>query len=281
MRILWQSFVDRAGNAPYFERLSAYLNEIAAPGTKVKLRGTSPPDRDFGRLTEFRCAALAIDSALAAEDEGFDVFVFGHFQDPGLYEARSALRIPVVGVGEATLHLAAQLGRRIGLVSIDPVFAVWHLEQAERYGLRDRVVGVAGMGAIPEDFSAAFAGDGAALARLKAAFMAGAEPLVALGADVIVPAGCPGCCSPARRASPSGMRRWSIAPPSASRRPRWWRSSMSSTASNRAAGRASPWRRRGRERIFARSSRKGGRVTARECRARRAGLQDGTSATRR
>ena len=41
------------------------------------------------------------------------------------------------------------------------------------------VVGVAGMGTIPEDFSAAFAGDGAALARLKAAFMAGAEPLVA------------------------------------------------------------------------------------------------------
>ncbi len=189
MRILWQSFVDRAGNAPYFERLSAYLNEIAAPGTEVELRGTSPPDRDFGRLTEFRCAALAIDSALAAEDEGFDVFVFGHFQDPGLYEARSALGVPVLGVGEATLHLAAQLGRRIGLVSIDPVFAVWHLEQAERYGLRDRVVGVAGMGAIPEDFSAAFAGDGAALARLKAAFMAGAEPLVALGADVIVPAG--------------------------------------------------------------------------------------------
>ena len=30
MRILWLSFVDAAHNAPYFERLSRYLNEIAA-----------------------------------------------------------------------------------------------------------------------------------------------------------------------------------------------------------------------------------------------------------
>ena len=189
MRILWLSFVDAAHNAPYFERLSRYLNDIAAPGTSVDVLGTSPPDRDFGRLTEFRCAALAIDRCIEAEAQRYDGFVMGHFQDPGLYEARSAVRIPVVGAGEATLHLAAQLGRRLGLVSIDPVFEVWHYEQAERYGLRERISGVAGLGFVPEDFNPAFAGEASALARMRAIFEEKADPLVAAGADVIVPAG--------------------------------------------------------------------------------------------
>jgi Asp/Glu/hydantoin racemase len=189
MRILWLSFVDAAQNAPYFERLSSYLNGIAAPGTTVEVTGTSPPDRDFGRLTEFRCAALAIDRCIEAAGQGYDAFVMGHFQDPGLYEARSAVRIPVVGAGEATLHYAAQLGRRLALVSIDPVFEVYHYEQAERYGLRDRISGVIGLGFLPSDFNPAFAGDETALARMRAIFDEKAAPLVAAGADVVIPAG--------------------------------------------------------------------------------------------
>jgi allantoin racemase len=189
MRLLWQSFVDQTQNTAYFERLHAYLSELAAPGTSVELMGMQPPDRDFGRLTEFRCAIQTVENALAAEQQGYDGFVLGHFQDPGLYEARSAVRMPVIGTGEATLHFAAQLGRRIALVSIDRVFEVWHLEQAERYGLRERVVGIAGLGAMPEDFAAAFAGDEAAYQRMKTAFETCAGPMVERGADVVVPAG--------------------------------------------------------------------------------------------
>lgn len=189
MRVLWQSFVDATQNAAYLARLATYLNEIAGPGLRIDVKGMTPPDRDFGRLTEFRCAIQAVDNALGAEASGYDGVVIGHFQDPGLYEARSALRIPVIGAGEASLHFAAQLGRRIGLVSIDAVFEVWHLEQAERYGLADRVVAIAGLGCIPEDFAAAFAGDEAAYARMRACFIDCATPLVAKGADILIPAG--------------------------------------------------------------------------------------------
>ena len=189
MRIFWQSFTDIQQNAPYHAALTSDLNAIAGPGTVVEVFGMSPPDRDFGRLTEFRCAVMAVDNAIEAERGGYDAFVMGHFQDPGLYEARSALRIPVVGAGEATLHAAAQLGRRIGLVSIDPSFAVYHLEQAERYGLGGRFGPIAGLGVRPEDFAGAFAGDPAAHARMRETFLACAMPLVEGGADVIVPAG--------------------------------------------------------------------------------------------
>lgn len=189
MRIWWQSFVDPAETRGYFERLSAYLRRLCDEGTTVEVVGMTPPDRWFGRLTEFRCAALAIDNALEAAEQGYDAFAFGHFQDPGLYEARSAVELPVVGLGEATLHWAAQLGRRIALVSIDPVFEVWHREQADLYGLGSRVSHVVWLGALVEDFEAAFAGDEEAHERLRDRFQKLAEPVVADGADVIVPAG--------------------------------------------------------------------------------------------
>lgn len=189
MRIWWQSFVDPEQNAPYLETLDAYLREIADEGTTVEVHGIWPGDRHFGRLAEHRCATLAIDNALEATASGYDAFVLGHFQDPGLYTARSAVRIPVAGLGESSLHCAAQLGRRIALVSIDPVFDVWHREQAELYGLGDRVTHVVGMDAVVEDFAAAFSGGEAAYDELLARFRQLCEPLVAAGADVVVPAG--------------------------------------------------------------------------------------------
>lgn len=189
MRIFWQSFVDASANAPYMAGLSDYLNQIAAPGTTVHVEGISPPDREFGRLAELRCAVQAIDNGIEAEERGFDAYVMGHFQDPGLYELRSALDIPVIGAGESTLLAASQLGRRLGLVTLDPVFEIMHYEQAERYGLGDRVIHVTGLGCKPEDFTGAFAGDQAAHARMIGGFKACALPLVERGADVVIPAG--------------------------------------------------------------------------------------------
>ncbi|GMO93257.1 aspartate/glutamate racemase family protein [Bradyrhizobium sp. TM239] len=189
IRIYWQSFVDRSMNDAYLVRLSQYLANISAPGVQVEVHGMSPPDSDISRLSEFRCSILAVDNGIWAEEAGFDAVVIGHFQDPGLYELRSSVRIPVVGAGEASILAGLQLGRRLGLVTLDPDFEVWHLEQAERYGVQGRVVKVAGLGSRPEDFSAAFAGDAGARQRMIEEFRKCADPLLAAGADVIIPAG--------------------------------------------------------------------------------------------
>lgn len=189
MRLFWQSFIDATASAPYMTRLSEYLNSIAEPGTSVEVHGISPPDRGFCRLSEFRCAILAIDNGIAAEETGYDAVVMGHFQDPGLYELKSAVDIPVIGAGEATMHFAAQLGRHIGLVTLDDVFRTMHLEQGDLYGMSGRVSHVAGLNVDPSDFSETFAGDVAAKARMLEGFRKVAEPMVAGGADVIVPAG--------------------------------------------------------------------------------------------
>ena len=127
-RIWYQSFVDPVEQAPYIERLQAALDAVAAPGISFEVHGLVPPDRHFCQLTELRCAVQTIRNAIEAERAGYSAFVIGHFQEPGLTGAGN-LDIPVVALGEAALLAWLPLGRRIGLVTIDPVFIPWHKEQ--------------------------------------------------------------------------------------------------------------------------------------------------------
>ncbi len=76
-------------------------------------------------------------NAVKAEREGYDAFIIGHFQDAGLYEARSVVDIPVVSLGEASMLYACQLGQRTGIVTINPRYIPWFHHQIGKYGLRD------------------------------------------------------------------------------------------------------------------------------------------------
>src|SRR4029453_7844217 len=133
-------------------------------------------------------AAQAIRSGIQAQAEGYDAFVIGHFQEPGLVECRSALDIPVIGLGEATMLYACMLGRAFGLVTINPVFIPWHRDQFLRLGLGQRAVGVRAVATQVATYMQAFEDD-AAYQQVKADFCRQAAPLVEAGADVVIPAG--------------------------------------------------------------------------------------------
>src|SRR3974377_2111529 len=131
VRVWYQSFVHPIERAPYTERRQAALDAAAGPGIRFEVHGLDPPDHLFHPLTEFRCAAQTIRNALEAGRPGYDAFIIGHFQEPGLLEVRGALDIPVIGLGEANLLAALSMGRRLGLVTIDPVFIEWHERQGD------------------------------------------------------------------------------------------------------------------------------------------------------
>lgn len=188
MRICWQTYVNATEQAAYVDRLGAYLAEIAPPGVEYAVWDLTPPDRDLHRVSEFRCSVDVVKNAVRAEQAGFDAFAIGHFQDSGLWEARSAVDIPVLGLGETSMLWACMVGGKIGLVTIDPVFIPYHEEQVRRYGLSERVTEVAAISANVEEFMRAF-DDEEWFERVRAQFEAQTEPLVAAGADVIIPAG--------------------------------------------------------------------------------------------
>ena len=187
-RIWYQSFVHPGEQAPYVARLQALLDSVAGPGVRFEVHGLDPPDHIFHPLTEFRCAAQVIRHALQAEKAGYDAFVIGHFQERGLLEIRAAVDIPVIGLGEANLLAGLSMGYRLGLVTIDPIFIAWHERQVRMYGLGERVVGTTALKMDLPSFMKAFT-DETAYASVRADFVAQVKPLIAQGAEVIIPAG--------------------------------------------------------------------------------------------
>ena len=189
MKIWYQSYVDYENGADYWDRLRPHLAESTMlPDTRIEVHGITPYDSYAHPLVEFRCAREMICNAIRAEREGYDAFIVGHFQDAGLYEARSAVDIPVIALGESTMLHACQMGQRIGIVTINPRFIPWFHQQIGRYGLRDRITGVHAMTFEPGQMLAAYADDAKA-EEVRALFEAQGAPLVAGGTDVLIPGG--------------------------------------------------------------------------------------------
>jgi Asp/Glu/hydantoin racemase len=187
-KIWFQGATDRVHMAPYISKVEAHLKSILEPDFSATFNSTSPPATTTHAITEFRIARALIKNAVEAERQGFAAMVINHFQDAGLAEAKSVVDIPVLGLGETTLFHACTLGRKLGLVTINPVFIPWHEDQVIRYGLQSRVVGVRAVQATVADFIDSFASDDAKK-KLAPKWERECRILLDAGADVIVPAG--------------------------------------------------------------------------------------------
>lgn len=188
IRIWYQSFVDEANGRTYWDRLRAHIATIVDPGTSVEIHGITPFDSYAHAIVEYRCGREVICNAIRAEREGYDAFIIGHFQDAALYEARAAVDIPVIALGEASMLYACQLGQRIGIVTINTRFIPWFHHQIRKYGLEHRVTGVHAMSFEPGQILQAYESDAKAR-QVEALFAEQARPLIAQGVDVLIPGG--------------------------------------------------------------------------------------------
>ena len=187
-KIWFQGATDKAHMAPYIAKVEAHLKNILDPDFSATFHTTTPPATTTHAITEFRIARNLIRNAVEAEKQGYSAMVITHFQDAGLAEVKSVVDIPVIGLGETTLMHSLTLGRKLGLVTINPVFIPWHEDQVIRYGLGQRVVGVRAVDATVGDFMDAFASRKGYRA-LYPKFEREVSILLDAGADVIVPAG--------------------------------------------------------------------------------------------
>jgi len=187
-RIWFQGATDRTLMGPYISKVEPHFRAILEPEFDFTFNTTTPAVTTTHALTEFRAARNFIRNAIEAERQGYDCVAITHFQDAGLMEAKAAVDIPVLGLGETTLLHACTLGRKMGLVTINPVFIPWHEDQVIRYGLQQRVVGVRAVDAKVSDFVDAFASQ-AAFEALYPKWERECRILLDAGADLIVPAG--------------------------------------------------------------------------------------------
>jgi allantoin racemase len=187
VRIFYQSFTDPDETHRYHSKLQDYATGAGRSGTRVDVIGMRPASRRH-RITELRCAMDVVRNAIQAERDGFDAFVLGHFQDSGLWEARSAVDIPVIGLGESAMLHACTLGRSIGLVTIHPIFIPFHQDQIRRYGLEQRVTAVEAVDSSSTAYVKAF-DDRKAAKALAGEYARVIGGLVNRGIEVVLPAG--------------------------------------------------------------------------------------------
>ena len=141
-------------------------------------------------------AVVEMATALATDPP--DAVVVACFGDPGLWAARAILPCPVVGMAEASLHVACQRGRRVGIVTGGAGWGPMLREFVDLCGLSARLAGVRTLDAT----GAALAADPVAAHDALAAAIAAA--VHEDGADVVIlgGAGLAGMAEALRAVSP-------------------------------------------------------------------------------
>jgi allantoin racemase len=154
MRIL---VVNPNTSASMTDRLRHELEMVK--GRETELTVTNPADGPAA-IESAADEAQAIPPMLAlirGAAPRHDAVVIACFSDPGLDEARELVSIPVVGIEQSSLHLAAQLGRRFTILTSRSARVPAKLDHVERLGLsgylasiRPLEMGVLEMDAEPE-----------------------------------------------------------------------------------------------------------------------------------
>jgi allantoin racemase len=103
---------------PELERRKELLQAWASAGVMVDV-ADSPggPLSIESHAEEVLCIPPMI-AALRRQSRPMDAAIIGCFGDPGLAALREILDVPVVGPFEAAFHIGAQLGARVGVVTI-------------------------------------------------------------------------------------------------------------------------------------------------------------------
>jgi allantoin racemase len=74
--------------------------------------------------------------------EGIDAFITACYGDPGLYPSREIADVPVIGIAEASMHLATFVSHRFSVVTILPRWKMVMEEVIEKYGLASRCASI-------------------------------------------------------------------------------------------------------------------------------------------
>jgi Asp/Glu/hydantoin racemase len=167
---------------------SAHLTEL---GARVA-RGVARPETEivpatgrFGAryITSRAAAAIAGHAVLdtyAREGKGADAVIIACFGDPGLFALRELAPVPVIGMAEASCHLASTLGRKFSIVTGGHRWGPMLEEFVAAIGLATNLASVRAVETLGADIAANpdAALEGLALACRHAAEEDGAEVVI-------------------------------------------------------------------------------------------------------
>ncbi len=110
-----------------------------------------------------------LEAGARAEEQGYSAVCINSMSDSGLAALRSRLKIPVVGPGRASFHLAADLGKRFSVITM---WQRWHWiyeKLALETGLGERLVSIRDIDTRPDTAELLAGKEDIVFAKLEAA----------------------------------------------------------------------------------------------------------------
>jgi Asp/Glu/hydantoin racemase len=157
MKIMFLNHSFHRHSAELEAHIRKLLASYASPGTEFEL--AYPEDLGGGgvlSLLEERKALSGlhhiletpalVKKAIEAERQGFDAIMQSNTFDPGVEASRLAVRIPVIGLLRASLHFAATLCDRIGLIVPLETHMPHTMRMVQTYGMSAFVSGIRTVG---------------------------------------------------------------------------------------------------------------------------------------
>ena len=94
------------------------LEKIRRPDTELTVVNPEHgPVSIESAYDEALAGPLTLELVRRANEEGYDAIVLACFSDPALEAAKEVSDIPVIGIEEATLHVAAMLGHKFSIMT--------------------------------------------------------------------------------------------------------------------------------------------------------------------
>ncbi len=194
MRIWHQSILDLDMTPIYRKSLEQHAALLEDSGVTVTVHGLKPGT--YGRdlvpidairhsYLEFLNAIQICEAALTAEREGYDAVAIGCFYDPALRQARSLVKIPVVGLSETCMLTACSFGNKFALVALNRDQQALHAELAQVYGLEHRLAAVLAMDPPIDEY--VLEGEQSSLRPVVEGFERACRRAQQAGAEVIIP----------------------------------------------------------------------------------------------
>ena len=134
--------LSRGRGVEELDRRRTILQSWAAPGVEVGI--AENPDGP-GSIESAYEEYLSIPGSLelaASLEASYDAMILGCFGDPGLDGFREILSVPMVGPCEASIHVAATLGHKLGIVTVLDSVVEPLRKLARIAGLESRVASV-------------------------------------------------------------------------------------------------------------------------------------------
>jgi len=126
------------------EKIKEAYETVKDFDTEIKIVNLSRGPESIEQYYDIAWAELeTLKEAEKAEEEGYDAVIIYCFSDPALFAAREKLTIPVVGLRESAIHVAAMLGRKFSIVGVGSENSKGKtLDAIRMYGLESKLASI-------------------------------------------------------------------------------------------------------------------------------------------